>query len=254
MSDDQQARDKSPDEADGQTILGLMNQLREHVVTRTSADWESLGRVVRAFATNYSELSILITAPDENPGLLLSIFDQSNEAERESYFDELYRCLHNFLAILATLIDNARVLAKKYEGTEFESEYQKLVLDLALLPEAAFLKDFRNYLVHRSVPPLAMNVSMGREGTESGLQSVSFSITLNSKRLLEWDRWKKESRQFLQAREKVVLIDCVTDYNEQIMALYSWMFPHYEVLHAREIDEYRALQDRLRELLDIKDA
>lgn len=240
------------EEAEKEEIVALMNRIRDHDANRAFVDWDSLRRVVQAFVINGEELTTLISAPDTHPGLLRIIFSQERVAERDVYFDELYRRLHNFLAILATLTDNARALVNKYQRTDFHLEYKNRVSELAHLPVAVFLKDFRNYLVHSRVPPLSMNVSLQR--AESDLQTPSFSITLDAQRLLEWDSWKMDSKSFLRTRKEVVLIDCVTEYTEQITELYNWMLPCYEILHAGQITELHALQDRARKLLGFEDA
>lgn len=115
------------EEARARTIAALFDQIRDHDATRSRAEWEAISLVVQAFVRNGPELTELISEPDRDPSLLLNILAQGNETEREFYFVELYRHLHNYLSILATLIDNARVHVKKYQGTEFEVEYQNRV-------------------------------------------------------------------------------------------------------------------------------
>lgn len=228
-------------------IEALTEQIAAHRASRALSNWTSLQRVIQAYVTNGEELSMLIAAPESDPGILIALIQQDQKGGvRQRYYDELFRCLHNYVAILATLIDHARKLMRRYEGTDYYSQYDSRRDTFARLPIASFLRDLRNYLLHYGMVPLSIAFSFHRTAP-----NAAFRVTLDSQELLEWNRWKKDSKSYLEAHNEIVLLDCVAEYTEQVVQLYEWAFSQYDILHADDLADVRRLQTELKELLGV---
>ena len=113
-----------------------------------------LRRTHEVIAGNLRELDKLIEGPEQDWHLALNLVSNtgSHDAEQEAYFNEFDRLLHNVVAAIGTLIDHTRVVARRYEGTPFYDEYTRRVQQVGALPAARFVKDLRNYMLHRSLP------------------------------------------------------------------------------------------------------
>lgn len=226
--------------------IGELNQqIALHRAVRSRSDWDSLRRVRQAYVTNSQHLSNVLANPDSDSTILTALISEDQEGGfRQMYYDELFRSLHNYLAMITTSTDHARNLMKRYELTDFYVQYKDRVALLANLPLASFLKGLRNYLTHHDVPPLVMAFRVHRP--ESG---PVFQVTLDSEKLLEWKGWKERAKLFLRSNNEIVLLDCVTEYTEQVSYLYDWISSQYETLHADDLYDVRRLQAELKDLL-----
>lgn len=237
----------APNDERAKRIQALTERISNHSASRALSDWKSLQRVIQAYVTNAEELSMLIAAPEADARLLIALVSQDQEGgARQRYYDGLFRCLHNYLSILATLIDHARNLMRRYKGTDYYTEYELRKDTFSRLPMASFLKDLRNYLLHYEMVPLAIAISL-----QPVVTNANFRETLDSQRLLAWDSWKKESRSYLEAHDEIVLHDCVAEYTEQVVQLYEWAFLQYDDLHADDIADAQQLQAELQDLLGV---
>ncbi len=135
---------------------------------------------------------------------------------------------------------------RRYKGTHYYTEYELRKDAFSRLPMATFLRDLRNYLLHYEMVPLSIAISIQPTAT-----NAIFRVTLDSQKLLEWDRWKKESRSYLEAHNEIVLLNCVEEYTQQVIQLYEWAFLQYDILHADEIADAQRLQAELQDLLGL---
>lgn len=222
----------------------LMEQIDAHPLRKAHVAWRSLNRVLQAYVTNADLLTDLIAAPESDPEMVNAFMRGDHEGGfRQHYYDELFRCLHNYLSILTTLIDHARNLKGQYEGTDFYSQYESRVATLLEFPGASFLKDLRNYLIHYSMVPLSVDITIRR------IEPVtSFQVKLVSGSLLEGGRWNAASKAYLESHDEIVLRECVEEYTAQNIALYEWAFSQFETLHGENSDDYERLRNELREL------
>lgn len=234
-----------PDIDKHRQIEALMEQLAAHSYSRVYSDWRSLNRVLQAYVTNADLLTGLIAAPESDTNLVIRFMHEARQGGyRQEYFDEVFRLLHNYLAILATLIDHARNLMKQYAGTDFNLQYQNRVTVLRERPEASFLRDLRNYLLHVSMVPLSIDITI-----QSTDPVTSFKVILVSQTLSEWSGWKAASRRYLKAQAEILLRQCVEAYTEQNIDLYEWSFAQSAIVHAEDHDDYRRAQKELQGLM-----
>lgn len=235
-----------PDIDKRRQVEALTAQLAAHPYSRVYSDWRSLNRVLQAYVTNADLLTSQIAAPESDTNLVIRFMHEAHEGGyRQEYFDEVFRFLHNCLAILTTLIDHARNLMKQYAGTDFNLQYQNRVTTLSERPEASFLRDLRNYLLHVSMVPLSIDITIQRTDPVS-----SFEVILISRTLLEWSRWKPASKCYLEAHAEILLRQCVEAYTEQNIDLYEWVFAQSAMVHAEDHDDYRRMQNELQGLME----
>ncbi|PWU44490.1 hypothetical protein DLJ46_25720 [Micromonospora globispora] len=162
---------------------------------------------------------------------------------QDEFYDEVDRRLHNFVAAAATLIDHTRRLVDDYAGTSFAEEYTRRKDELIAQPEATFVRDLRNFVLHYGLPTIGGTFSIGKEAFGSQIEIPTAS-------LLTWKGWKPNSRRFLESRgEGVVLTEPLDAYAKSLDSLYQWLFPHRDVLHGAEIAEVNRLRDRFNETL-----
>jgi hypothetical protein len=129
---------------------------------------------------------------------------------------------------------------KRYEGTDFDSQYKSRVATLKTFPGASFLRDLRNYLIHYCMVPLSVDITIKR--TEP---VTSFQVILVTRKLLEWSGWKADSKPYLESHDEIVLRDCVEGYTEQATGLYDWAYPQFEALHGENFDDYERLRNEV---------
>lgn len=208
-------------------------------------DWRSLGRVYKAYGKNSDELLSLIAAPSVMPELAIDLMAVDHEDRREQYFDELFRQLHNYLSVRNTLVDHSRRLMKHYSSMGFYQEYDGRKNKVGQLGVARFLQDLRNYLLHHRIPPLSIGLSiMGQADPD-----FTFEVTLDTERLLETHEWKVDAEEYIRARDRIVLLECVEEINEKTSNLYDWLFAQFKVIHASDIEDIQPLQEEFYALL-----
>lgn len=238
--------DASSDAEQRHSVNALPAQLAAHPYAHIRSEWHSLNRVRQAYVTNADLLTDLIAAPESDSSMVIRFMSEAHQGGYQQwYFDEVFRCLHNYLAILATLIDHARNLMRRYDGTDFAFQYKSRVDILRERPEASFLRDLRNYLLHGSMVPLSIDITIQRTDPVH-----SFKVILISRTLLEWNGWKPASKRYLEAHDEIVLRPCVEAYTEQNIALYEWAFSECEMVHAEDRDDYRRLRNELQGLME----
>ena len=208
-------------------------------------DWRSLGRVYKAYARNSDELLSLIAAPSAMPELAIDLMAADQENKREQYFDELFRLLHNYLSACSTLVEHSRRLMNHYSNMDFYQEYDGRKNKVGQLGVARFLQDLRNYLLHHRIPPLSIGLSiMGQADPD-----FTFEVILDAERLLETHDWKVDAEEYIRARDRVVLLECVEEINEKTTNLYDWLFAQFKVIHASDIEDIQPLQEEFHALL-----
>src|SRR5215216_1579061 len=100
-------------EEKGRRASELAKMISEHKGEHALGDWESLQRVYHAYLVNKEELFELINLPNDNPEFGVSLVGMSTREEvMPVFFQELFRRLHNYLAIVTTLIDHTRNLTR----------------------------------------------------------------------------------------------------------------------------------------------
>jgi len=221
----------------------LLRHITEHPAQDSINRWNALERIHRVYLANQSDLLRIIDLPNAHKELGIALFRE--EAEREVYFDELYRMIHNYLSMLASLIDHSRNLLKKYESSSTQVEYKRRTDSMSRIGEAKFLKDLRNYLLHVRIPPMVLHFAM-----TPGPSRFDFGVRLDVEELLKYSNWSSVAKSYLRGREVVILKECVVSYTDAIQGLYDWLFDQFEEIHGGEVADLHALQDEAYSLYD----
>lgn len=237
------------DEAENERIAQLLKLVENHPSTSAQTEWNLLRRVYNAYLRNANDLIALIASPHDDPRLALDIMaeDQSSGA-RDTYYDELFRFLLNYLAAVSTLVDHSRNLMKGYTNSRFHFDYQHRIALLTNLEVVGFVQDLRNYLLRHRFPPLSINLHISNEPND-----IAFTVTLNCNRLLRWNGWKSKAKHYMRGKDSIVLRQSVEDYSSAINELYGWLFTQFQIVHAQDLLDVERLRAEARELLGLPD-
>jgi hypothetical protein len=121
----------------------------------------------------------------ENPQIRLQLMAQNNgDAEGQAH-KEINRLFHNFLAAAQTLIDHTRIFVNQnYKGTTIHQAYtQKIKSEYAEDELCKFIKDLRNYMLHKGLPDNQMSFSLTK-----GHAAFESTISLEVEKLVTWSR------------------------------------------------------------------
>jgi hypothetical protein len=195
--------------------------------------WEVVRRSWGIFQRNTTEILDLVNLPSRDLSVALRLMGDDQE-ENQPFWEEFDQRLHNHVAAAVSLVDHTRRLSDHCETDAYTimEEYRKRNDKVRLMTEAAFLRDLRNYLLHYGVPPVIQSLTFQRGAESPGAHHV---IKLSSTRLLQWQKWKANSRAYLAAfgdRDGPVLGRDVATYANAMLELYRWLFEQRSVISA----------------------
>lgn len=208
---------------------------------------EALDLSLQIFKRNFSDTK---RAYDflKDPAISLRIFQTENKAALQLYLIEVYRTFFNFEASAASLVDHSRAFINKYEekNAAFYHAYQdKVEADFLNNPLAKFVKDIRNYVVHKGYP--VMDLSFPLVGNRV------HEYLLNSSSLLEWDSWTSKAREYIKSQGEVVrLYSVIEEYFQLVDSFYTWMFTNLKEIHTKYFFDVNALISKRNEFLELK--
>jgi hypothetical protein len=184
-------------------------------------DLDRVGLVYRAYQKNTVEFLTHIQVPHSD--FIIALQTRAPGENPHIYFDfhaELLRLMLNYSAAIGTLIDHTRrtMDGLKVTDPEVYREYSSRKTEVAASGVAVFIKNLRNYMIHYSLPSIANQTSFSQN--DGGF----FDNLLDTKTLLEWDRWGEASKVFMQDKEWISLSKTIIDYNGLIDSLYRWLF------------------------------
>ncbi len=229
--------------------LEVEKQIREHPGTKAHNLWDNLARAYQSvYRVNREHLVKFIAAPGENDQLSMELMQNQWEPKvKEAYMNELSRLIHNYIASSFTLVDHTRYLMTHYQESDFQAEYELKKTKVIDMPEHHFLKDFRNYVLHRNLPPIDYTV---------GLRDVvnnTFELRLNTPTLLEWDGWTKKAEEFVKARkDKLVFVNVINTHGQAIDELNIWLLQQFTPLHSKDIADVNELMHLRNDILSGK--
>ena len=158
---------------------------------------------------------------------------------REQFRAQTIQRLHNYVAGTATLIDHSRRLMKGRSGT-IVSEFETMKTSLEQNPEVPFVKDLRNFTLHRELPGLGHTVQFA--DLNSSDASMSSEVDLSVEQLLAWTEWKPASRAFIERHEdKIALRPVVTRHGELIRDANVWLLRELVAANADALSEVNRL-------------
>lgn len=209
--------------------MRFLNKIRTH------------GFTYSIFLRNYKRLAEIIAIKDAEK--ILKLNHRENIDEREKFFEAVSQETHNFLASCITLVDHTRAFVKnEYSSHSFKEEYDKKILEITKNNICFFIKDLRNYVIHKGLPPLnfRMNIINNSDGLE-----ISYSILLNIEKLLEWDKWHSASKIYIRSFDKNIdLEDLSKNYWSLISLFYKWFEERLYEIHKNELQELKTLNKK----------
>jgi hypothetical protein len=227
-----------------QELFELDEQIKATEGHRIQAKIRGLQSSYYVFESNYRWL---LRALDYfgRTEVFMELWRLDNRTKLERFIDEVTRLLHNFLAGAQSLVEHTRVFKNKmYKGHRFQKVYQEQVdRDLKHAPIVCFVQDLRNYVLHKQLPIASAQLNLtGGEGTIAEFDST---VRLDVTELREWDKWKPESRVYLDSLDdRVQIREVVEKYEDAIGAFYQWFGEQQSQVHRVEFDELSRLETR----------
>jgi len=229
--------------------LAVEKKISKHPGTKAHNLWDNLARTYQSvYRVNREHLVKFIAAPGENEKLSVELMqNQWAPKVKEAYMNELSRLIHNYVASSFTLVDHTRYLMTHYQASDFYKEYEAKKTKVIEMPEHHFLKDFRNYVMHRNLPPIDYTVGLRDEGNNT------FELRLNTPALLEWDGWTTKAQEFIKThKDKLVLVDVIKAHSKVIDELNIWLLQQFTDLHSKDIEAVNKLMHLRNDILSGK--
>jgi hypothetical protein len=207
----------SPKEAQTQRerLLSDRNRHPEYLVHQA---WSALWRSFDVYTDNMSELRALLVAAETDAKLQTELFQNVRAPTvRTAYFRGLDKTLHNALAGAVSLVDHTRRhVAENFPETIFSKGFEAKNSTVYEMPESAFLRRFRNYLLHVGHAPFKMTGTFASKDDNQG----TLTVWLISEDLLLAKRsWTG-----------IHLLAVVDAYAQAMLNLYRWVFDQQPVL------------------------
>jgi hypothetical protein len=201
--------------------------------------------IFRMNAQELIEITRRVNDPDE--GIRLMAVD--NEEAGQQTHREVTRRVHNFAAAAVTLVDHTRIFMREnYGGTPILDRYQaKIDADVANDPLARFVKDLRNYMLHKGLPNSEMYLKFeSNPDLPGGGGALETGIHIRTAPLQEWPKWSATARKFIKECGEFIDIRTVAEaYTDTISSFHGWLQGELDQFHSDDLDELRALQESM---------
>jgi hypothetical protein len=189
--------------------------------------WSSFRRTIDVYFRNHTDLRALINGLNANPELALEMVQNVREpTAREEVLAQLDQRLMNLAASAAAIEDHAFALVKQYPSSSFKIEGDKQALAFKNLPVTKFMRDLRNYVVHREIPFVGYNVHGGSDG-----HTITTTFSIKTTHLEKWGKWNAPARSYMQSLgESIELEAFVEAHLAAVVSLSDWLFEQQRVL------------------------
>lgn len=207
----------------------LQQEISSHPGHVAHLEWEGVARTLTVHQLNAEELTFMLGALATSEELSVEMFQNTRpDTPRRLIRAQLDQKLHNYVASALSLVDHSRRLFDMYPGSSLREAYEDRRSTLSEAPVALFIKQLRNYALHRTLPFLGHTVNLGAP--------VMTEIQLSTQELMKWGKWSPTSRKYLtQAGESLKLREVVDEHMKLIDDLYGWVFEQFPVWHRAEI-------------------
>ena len=139
----------------GSPMAEAERAILEHPGYRAFVEWEALNQTFTVVhLPNHDELAALLDKSSNDIESALALAPAAPPTERAALMDRTQRLLFNYLASSGALIDHSRRLMNMYQGTPLFEDYTTQRQPLSTSTEGLFLKELRNFTLHRSLPPI----------------------------------------------------------------------------------------------------
>jgi hypothetical protein len=172
----------------------------------------------------------------------IELQDVRNADALEFFFKYITRLLHNYLAGAMTLVDHCRILIRDFYAAEkyaeFVAEYElKKTEYFVENPLHQFIQRLRNYILHVALPIV---------GSTMNLNDLTSHLIIQYSSLKESFKWGPYAGIFLESRQDTgELEELITEYYNLVISFYDWFHNRQMEVHAVEIAELNALNQRV---------
>lgn len=204
---------------------------------------KALHAAYQAFALNTRELLARI-AFIENPANKEKLWNWDRREPMETAQLDAARLLQNFLTSAFVLRDHTGVIVKElYKDHDFQKEYRAKVDEtFASSPVAGFVQKLRNWMSHRGLVPLMVQMSFPNDSQIS-------EMLLNLDQLRQYDDWDARAKSYLTTLSSHPrLVDVVKSYVAVVAPFYVWLDRRMGEIHSDAFQETLELQVRLQQL------
>lgn len=220
-------------------------RLQEKIV---NSDGYIANGLIEAFIKSYSvlyhnyQLFVDFFNMLRKPENILKMYSEDNKQEFKRIEIEFLANLTNFLSSMNMLIDHARRFVSAYPNKcKFVIDYNKKIDEYFKgSTQHIFLKNLRNYCLHRALPLAEFEWSFS--GTSLFENNI---IKLNLDKLLEFEGFNESTRQYLVEMGDIIIEDIIEEYMETITNFYKWFFDELSILHREDIENANALIRKL---------
>jgi hypothetical protein len=221
------------EEPDFSRLSDIREEIRIHPGQIIHLRWMGLRRMLDVHDRNARELGGLLDAVASSDEIAVEMFQNTRPPDvREEIEARIDQRLHNYVASSGALVDHTRRMLAKYEGTALSDEYEIRKEEIARTGPARFMKDLRNYTLHRELPFLGNIVSLATDEGDRWVAEIRLSAAL----LLEWDGWSRPARSLIEASDgAITLRHVVREHVDLIRSLYQWLWTQYRGLHRYEL-------------------
>ncbi len=218
----------------------VQRRLHAHPGYREYLACEQLRRTINAvFVLNLKMLVAVLARPARDQALAIELFQNVRRPDvREGYEGAVTNTLHNYVAGSATLVDHTRRLMDGRTGPIAE-EFEQRKTQVASDPQVLFIKNLRNFVLHRTHPFLGHTV---RIADQSGL--ATGEIELSRADLLTWDKWSSPARAFIRDQpEQIPLLPVVHHHAKLMVELHNWLHNQLAVANRPALEDANRLVD-----------
>jgi hypothetical protein len=218
----------------------VQRRLSEHPGYREYLACEELRRTINAvFVLNLRTLLAVLIRPTQDQALAAELFQNMRRGDiREGYEAAVTNTLHNYVAGSATLVDHTRRVMDGRTGPiaeEFELRKKRVASD----HEVLFIKNLRNFVLHRVHPFLGHTVTVA---DQSG--RITGEIELSRTDLLTWDRWSSPARAFIRDQpERIPLRPIVQHHAGLMVELHNWLHDQLALANRAALKDTNQLVD-----------
>jgi hypothetical protein len=215
-------------------------QLREHPAYERHSECLALERTISdVFYRNARELLALLNQANTDQNLALELMQNVKPpVVRDEFHAVIIQRLHNYVAGTSTLVDHVRRIRRGRVDSVAE-EFNRRLSAFNQHGEAWFVKDLRNYLMHRELPFLGHTVKFPDEDSDEGL---SAEIQLDVGQLLDWENWSAGAKSFLAAQSEVIALrPLIMKHCELLLRLNAWLLEQLQSANQQGLVELNEL-------------
>ena len=175
---------------------------------------------------------------------ILNLWAEDNRDKQQFAHREVVRHFHNVVSAAQSLVEHTRnFMSIWHKDTPIHGQYsRKIKAEFAEDPLARFVQDLRNYFLHKEIPPSKMVLTFNVDTKDPPKSRVL--LRLND--LKRWNRWKKESKVFLESRgEDMELRDLLNQYRAKVTTFYRWFREEMDSWHMHELTELPNLREEI---------